>query len=60
MAWCGTMLPVRGNQGELTRHDCEPSINTVGSGAMNVGRRPCRESMMVGRDRCSIASRVFN
>jgi hypothetical protein len=43
-----TMLPVRGNQGEPTRPDCEPRITNVGSGAMNVGRRPRRESMMVG------------
>jgi hypothetical protein len=28
---------------------CEPRINTVGSGAINVGRRPPPESMIVGQ-----------
>jgi hypothetical protein len=32
----------------------------VGSGAMNVGRRPRRESMIVGQAGCSIASRASN
>jgi hypothetical protein len=55
-----TMLPVRGNQGEPTRPDFEPRITNVGSGAMNVGRRPRRESMIVGQDEYSIASPASN
>ena len=40
--------------------DCKPRINNVGSGAMNVGRRPRPESMIVGPEQCSIASRACN
>src|SRR5215475_1480120 len=45
---------------EPTRHECEPRINHVGSGALNVGRRPPPESMSVGREGCSMASRTPN
>jgi hypothetical protein len=44
----GVMPPVRGNQCELARHECEPRINNVGSGAINVGRMHAPESMIVG------------
>ena len=40
--------------------DCEPRINNVGSGAINVGRRPQLESMIVGQNGCSIASPASN
>ena len=40
--------------------DCEPRINNLGSGAINVGRRPRLESMIVGLGGCSIASRASN
>jgi hypothetical protein len=45
---------------EPTRDDCEPRSNTVGSGAINVSRKPRLESMIVGREGCSIASRTPN
>ena len=45
---------------EPARHDCEPRINNVGSGAENVGREHAPESMIVGREECSIASRACN
>jgi hypothetical protein len=45
---------------EAAGDDCEPRINNVGSGAMNVGRGPRLESMIVSRAGCSIASRAFN
>jgi hypothetical protein len=41
-------LPVRCNQCGPARGDCKPRINTVGSGAMNVGRTHAPESMIVG------------
>jgi hypothetical protein len=40
--------------------DCEPRINNVGFGAINVGWEHLPESMIVGQDGCSIASRTFN
>ena len=52
--------PVGVNECEPMRHDCEPRINTVGSGAMNVGREHAPESMIVGLDGCSIASPACN
>jgi hypothetical protein len=45
---------------ESVGDDCEPRINHVGSGAMNVGRRPWREAMIAGQAGCSIASPAFN
>ena len=45
---------------QVSCNECEPRINTVGSGAINVGRKPRLESMIVGLDECSIASRAFN
>jgi len=39
--------------------ECEPRINNVGLGAENVGREHAPESMIVGQDGCSIASRAF-
>jgi hypothetical protein len=45
---------------EPVGEDCEPRINTVGSGAMNVGRAHMPESIIVGREGCSIASRPLN
>jgi hypothetical protein len=43
-----------------TRHECEPRINNVGLGAINVGRTHAPESMIVDQDGCSIASRTLN
>jgi hypothetical protein len=37
--------------------DCEPRINNVGSGAMNVGREQALESINVGQNGSIIASR---
>ena len=51
--------PVRCNKCEPAGDHCKPRINNVGSGAMNVGRMHVPESMIVGREECSIASRAF-
>ena len=60
MPSCCTTLPVRGNVCEPMRYDCEPTCNTVGSGAINVGLAHALESMIVGRDEHSMASRLLN
>ena len=41
----------------ILRPDCEPRINNLGLGADNVGREHPTESMIVGLEGCSIASR---
>jgi hypothetical protein len=53
----GAMPLMRVKECEPAKHDCKPGINHMGSGAINVGRVPRRESMIVGRDGCSRASR---
>jgi glutamyl-tRNA reductase len=40
--------------------ECKKELRHLGSGAMNVGRRPRRESMIVGQAGCSIASPAVN
>jgi hypothetical protein len=50
----------RCNQCGPTRPDGKPRCNNVDSGAINVGRRPQLESMIVGQEGCSIAIPVFN
>jgi hypothetical protein len=60
---CGislALLPAGGHDCEPARHDCEPRINNVGLVADNVGRAHAPESMIVGREGCSIASRALN
>src|SRR5262245_17440845 len=49
---------MRCNECEPARHDCEPRINNVGPGAINVGLGHTLESMIVGQNGCSIASRA--
>jgi hypothetical protein len=39
---------------------CEPSCNNVGLGVDNVGRTHAPESMIVGQEEYSIASRPLN
>jgi hypothetical protein len=53
-------LSIAVNECGPTRYECEPRITHVGSGANNVGREHAPESMIVGQDGCSIASRAFN
>jgi hypothetical protein len=55
----GATLSVSCNDCEPTRHDCKPRIKSVGSGARNVGREHALESMIVGQDGRSIASRAL-
>jgi hypothetical protein len=50
----------RGNQCGPTSHDCEPSLNNVGSGAIDVSQTHAPESVIVGRRGYIIASRTFN
>jgi hypothetical protein len=45
---------------EPAKCDCEPRINHVGSGANNVGREYPTESMILGQNGRSIASRASN
>jgi hypothetical protein len=52
------MPSVRGNHCGPTRHDCEPRINTVGSGADNVGRTHVPDSLNVSQAGCSSAGRA--
>ena len=53
-------MSVRCHECEPARHDCRPRINHVGSGADNVGRTHAPESMIVGLEGCSLASRACN
>ncbi len=52
--------PGGGKAYEPAGDPCQPRINNVGPGAINVSRRPQPESLMVGQAGCSMASRPLH
>jgi hypothetical protein len=43
----------------MSCNDCEPRINNLSSGAINVGRTHAPQSMIVGQEEGSMASPTF-
>jgi hypothetical protein len=59
MVRCATP-PVRRHAWESAGNHCEARMTHVGSGAINVGRRPRLAPMIVSQEGCSIASPASN